>query len=327
MSQIGVFFGRMLSGESVIREFSTVGIDDNIHEKVYLEAGGRILDVSGNQWLLGLDPRVIGIWLEGDDREGLDKMDGCKLYFRDARSAEGGDPGRDALAIVRLTFFDAFREEDGTLFLFRVIQSQIHHVNTIKAWLLYWKFYRKPGVTFERLKAVAAAYTYPRRVRIISFRLDEDYNYIFPMDLLGDLRGPKRYLLGMRHSNTVLTRIVDVKKIVVAEVPAEYKWQIYKLGRNHSAAPPPVHELPFGVVSTREFGFLIPEWAESYKEIHIRKVLDLGSHMLLWGKWSADNILKEATPRLHHIHFLHFLHQKKDGIAAYPMVSGNSTSG
>jgi hypothetical protein len=131
----------------------------------------------------------------------------------------------------------------------------------------------------------------------------------------------------MRHSNTVLKRIMDVKKIVVSEVPAEYKWQIYKLGRNHSAAPPPVHELPFGVVRTQEFGFLIPDWAESYKEIHIRHAQDLGSHMLLWGEWKEDTILKEATPRLHHIHFLHFLHQKKDGVMAYPMASGNATAG
>lgn len=306
MSQLGVFLGKMLSGETVIREFSTVGIDDNIREKVYLEAGSRMLDVSGNQWLLGLDPRVIGIWMEGEE---LERTGVYKLYFRDAVAA---------LAVVKLDLFDAIREDEGTLFLFRVLHSEIRHIPALRARLLYWKFYRKPGVNFERLKAVAAAYTYPRRVRIISFRLDEEYNYIFPMDLLGDLRGPRRYLLGMRHSNTVLKRIMDVKKIVVSEVPAEYKWQIYKLGRNHSAAPPPVNELPFGVVATREFGFLIPDWAESYKEIHIRKAMDLGSHMLLWGQWSADVVLKEATPRLHHIHFLHFLHQKKHETMPYP---------
>jgi len=318
MSQIGVLLGKLLSGESVIREFSTVGIDDNIREKVYLEAGGRVLDVSGNQWLLGLDPRVIGVWLEGEEREEIDLQRKFRLCFQDEH---------DALAVLELVFFDTIKERDGTLFLFRVTHSDIHHIAAVRARMLYWKFYRKPGVSFERLKAVAAAYTYPRRVRIISFRLDKDYNYIFPMDLLGDLRGPKRYLLGMRHSNTVLNRIMDVKKIVVSEVPAEYKWQIYKLGRNHSAAPPPVNELPFGVVSTREFGFLIPDWAESYKEIQIRHAQDIGSHMLLWGEWKEDVILKTATPRLHHIHFLHFLHQKREGVMAYPMVSGNTTAG
>jgi hypothetical protein len=315
MSQIGVLFGKMLSGESIIREFSTVGIDDNIREKVYLDVGGRMLDVSGNQWLLGLDPRVIGIWLAGDKREGLDAGKQYRLYFKD---------GHNELAVLELAFFDTRKEEDGTLFLFRVTHSEIRHIPAVKARLLYWKFYRKPGVDFERLKAVAAAYTYPRRVRIISFRLDEDYNYIFPMDLLGDLRVAKRYLLGMRHSNTVLKRIMDVKKIVVSEVPAEYKWQIYKLGRNHSAAPPPVSELPFGVVRTKEFGFLIPDWAESYKEIHIHDAQDLGSHMLLRGKWFSDNKLKEETPRLHHIHFLHYLHQKKGGATTYPIVEGKS---
>lgn len=328
MSQIGALFGKMLSGESVIREFSTVGIDDNIREKVYLRAGrpgDRLLDVSGNQWLLGLDPRVIGVWIEKEeDKRLLEETATCMLYFRDSEPAGGLNPGKNALAVVKLALSDAIRENNGTLFLYRVSATEIHHINILKARLLYWKFYRKPGVDFERLKAVAAAYTYPRRVRIISFKLGDDYNYIFPMDLLGDLRGPKRYLLGMRHSNTVLTRIMDVRKIVVSEVPAEYKWQIYKLGRNHSADPPPVDQLPFGVRPTREFGFLIPDWAESYKEIHVRKTLDLGSHMLLWGEWSADVILKQSTPRLHHIHFLHFLHQKSHNADGYPIISGNT---
>src|SRR5712664_2236566 len=105
MSQIGVFLGKMLSGESVIREFSTVGIDDNIREKVYLKAGNRVLDVSGNQWLVGLDPRVIGIWLEGDDREGMELSGEYSLNFQD---------DHDALAVVRLAYFDMIKEEDGT---------------------------------------------------------------------------------------------------------------------------------------------------------------------------------------------------------------------
>ncbi|HLZ88514.1 MAG TPA: hypothetical protein VKQ52_14770, partial [Puia sp.] len=109
------------------------------------------------------------------------------------------------------------------------------------------------------------------------------------------------------------------RRIVVAEAPAKYKPMIYQLGRNHSAAPPPLNELPFGTVQTREFGFFVPEWVESYKEITIDKTLDLGSHMLLCGQWHDDVQLKPATPRLHHIHFLHFLYLKGRGLT-YPVI-------
>jgi hypothetical protein len=102
-------------------------------------------------------------------------------------------------------------------------------------------------------------------------------------------------------------------------VPAEYKKVIYGLGRNHSATPPPLDQLPFGVIASRKWGYYLPEWVESYKEVTIGKTQDLGSHMLLCGEWQEEVILKKATPRLHHIHFLYFLHAK-GGRLGYPVV-------
>ncbi|HXD77425.1 MAG TPA: hypothetical protein VN616_06435 [Puia sp.] len=333
---LGRLYARALTGETVIRDFITVGAGDQLRERVYLVADGQVRQVTGNQWLLGLDPRVVGIW---DPDLGAKGFSGkfpalpgpCKLYMCDAMQGAEGDIAVDteltedaiaeqALGVMELDYKDQVAEHDGTLLLFRVLSTRIRHIDRMRAWLLYQKFYRKPGVTFERLKAVAAAYSYPRRVRIISFRFDDDNNYIFPMDLLADIRPVHRYLLGMRHSNQVLKRILDDGRIVVAEAPANYKQVIYTLGRNHSAAPPPLDQLPFGVISTDRFGFYLPEWVESYKEIRITKTRDLGSHMLLCGEWTEDVILKPATPRLHHLHFLYFLHQK-GGCLGYPIVS------
>jgi hypothetical protein len=320
--KLGATYGKLLSGERIVREFLTVGIEDfeHIREKVYLRVGDRVLDVTGNQWLLGLDPRVIGIWMpEKTTAALLTPEKDYRLYFRDSGPVNGHSPDHHALGLLRLDYVQPLEEEDGTLFLFRVQASSVHHIAGIRTRLLYEKFYKKPGVDFERLKAVAAAYTYPRRVRIISFQFDNTANYIFPMDLLADIRPVKRYLFGMRHSNQVLKQIQEVKKIVVAEAPAEYKKVIYQLGRNHSAAPPSLEELPFGIVHTRQFGFCLPEWVESYKEVTIGKTTDLGSHLLLSGKWTEEVVLKPATPRLHHIHFLHYLYLKGRG-AGYPVI-------
>ena len=315
---LGGVYGKLLTGESVIRDFVTVGADDRLREKVYLEADGQVWDVSGNQWLLGLDPRVVGVWV---GKEGPEMVPGAgKRRIAYTLFVKEAETSKHALGVMKLEYADRIVEDNGTLLLFRVLSTVIHHMGALRTWLLYQKFYKKPGVTYERLKAVAAAYTYPRRVRIISFRFDDDNNYIFPMDLLADIRPVGRYLLGMRHSNQVLKRIMEVRQIVVAEVPAGYKKLIYGLGRNHSAAPPPVDQLPFGVVATRKWGYYIPDWVESYKEITIGKTLDLGSHMLLCGECDEEVILRAATPRMHHIHFLYFLHQKR-GQLHYPIVS------
>jgi hypothetical protein len=320
--KIGAAFGKLLTGERIIREFLTVGIEDYhlVREKVYLHVGDNVLDVSGNQWLLSLDPLMIGIWVEEKTAASLfGPGKEYRLYFRDCAPPREETFDRNAVSVLRLEYSDQLTEEDGTLFLLRVGSTAIHHISPIRARLLYEKFYRKPGVGFERLKGIAAAYSYPRRVRIISFQLEGNYNYIFPMDLLADIRSCGRFLFGMRHSNQVLKRIVDIKKIVVAEAPAAYKGMIYKLGRNHSASPPALEEYPFGVIRTRQFGYYLPDWVESYKEVTIGRTADLGSHMLLSGRWSEEVLLKPASPHLHHIHFLHFLYLKGRG-QAYPVI-------
>lgn len=304
---LGVLYGKLLTGERVIRDFMTVGAGDDLREKVYLSANGDVWDVTDRQWLLGLDPRVMGIWATEDLGSRL-------FYMMHVQDGEG-----NVLGELKLQYADRIVEENGTLFLFRVRSTTIRHIEPLKAQLLYQKFYKKPGVTYERLKAVAAAYTYPRRVRVISFRFGAGMHYIFPMDLLADIRDEGRYLLGMRHSNQVLGRIMEAGQIVVAEAPAEYKKVIYGLGRNHSASPPPLDQLPFGVVATRQWGYYLPEWVESYKEIRIGQTKDLGSHMLLCGAWEEEVVLKPATPRLHHIHFLYFLWAKGARLG-YPIV-------
>lgn len=305
------FFRKLLFGESNIREYVTVSLKDGIPERVYLEAGGQLIDVSRFQWLFCLDPAVFGVWIAAGVPVAMgDKNAVFKLFFTGAEEQQGKKAKKGAVAVLKLDLFDKVEEAEGTLLLLKVKHSSIRHIHPLRAWLIYFKFYKKPGFLFERLKAYAAAYSYPRKVRIISFKHDKDHHFFFPMDLLGEMDQPRRYIFGLRHTNMALREIMEARKIVVSEVPGLHKSLIYELGKGHLSAPPLVNELPFGVVTTGKFGFAVPEWAESYKEVTILKTIDLGSHMLLFGEWSEETILKPETARLHHIHFLHFLHQK-----------------
>lgn len=307
------FFRKLLFGESNIREYVTLSLNGGIHERVYLEVGEQVIDVSRFQWLFCLEPAVFGVWIAAGVPVAMrDQNTIFKLFFTGVEG-KGQKAKKGAVAVLTLEFFDKIEETAGTLFLLKVKNSRIRHIHPLRAWLIYSKFYKKPGFLFERLKAYAAAYSYPRRVRIISFKHDKDHHFFFPMDLLGEMDQPRRYIFGLRHTNMALREIIEARKIVVSEVPGQYKSMIYELGKGHLSAPPLLNELPFGVITTGKFGFVVPEWAESYKEIVIVKTIDLGSHMLLYGEWSEETILKPETARLHHIHFLHFLHQKGRG--------------
>jgi hypothetical protein len=240
------------------------------------------------------------------------------MYFSD-RALEGCDQERGrkrirkyAVATAELDYFDKIVENDGVLFLFRVRKSKIRHISFVKTLLLFFGFYKKPRLSFPQFKSLVCSHSYPRRVRVISFREEEAYN-IFPMDLLGNIPGRKRWVFGLRHSNHSLPRIIETKKIVVSEASSEYKAMIYQLGKHHQSGPLAMDSLPFHTMQTEVFGFYVPEWVESYQEIALVRTMDLGSHMLLWGETVNNKTLKSPSLHLFHIPFMLYLHQKKRG--------------
>ncbi|HXB28721.1 MAG TPA: hypothetical protein VNW49_02825 [Puia sp.] len=306
-------FLEILFGDAAIREYATITINDEIKERVYLKMGATIIDISQNHWLLCLDPIVFGIWVEnGKDVLQIDRKSGYEMYFTDSAANGNGNINAKAVADLTLDFFDRIDEKDGSLTLLKLRKCRIHHLNFIKTRLIFLKFYKKPQLSFAKLKSFVSAYSYPRRVRVISFKQGDYYN-IFPMDLLGDIRQSNRYVFGLRHTNTTLSKIIETKKIVVSEVPFEYKDVIYQLGSHHGASPPPMELLPFKVITSKNFGFYVPEWADGYKEIRILKTINLGSHMLLWGEVLDECTLKSSTGHLFHIHYLLYLYQKRKG--------------
>jgi hypothetical protein len=303
---------KILFGSIPVSEYSTITVTGGIVEKVFLGAGDEHIDISANHWLLCLNPVVFGTWFA--KKEGIvpfDEKPFYEMHFTDAET------NARTVAVLKLDFFNKIEQADGTLLLLKLTKASIHHINFIKTRLIFNKYYKKPEQDFYTLKSYAAAYSYPRRVRLISFK-DGGYSNIFPMDLVGDIPHSGRYVFGLRHSNVTLARIIETKKLVVSEVPYAYKNIIYQLGKHHRS-PQSASTLPFGRLQSETFGFPIPEWANSYKEIKIVSTMNLGSHMLLWGEEINEKSLTDPSGHLFHIHFLHYLHQQRKGLA-YPLV-------
>jgi hypothetical protein len=297
------FIKKILFGNTPVSEYVTVTIPGDIVEKVFLQTHVETIDISARHWLLCLDPVIFGIWFSKDEK--LISPSPAKSYIiRFTDSAENNK----TVAKLKLDLFDVVEDEHGTLLLLKLISIKSYHINFIRTRLLYQQFYKKPGQDFNKLISYAGAYSYPRKVRIISFAEGEYYN-IFPMDLVGDVPGCNRFVFGLRHTNVTLARIIETKKIVASEVSYKYKGIIYQLGKHHSG-PPLTSSLGFKTMQTDLFRFPVPEWVSSYKEIKIIRTMDIGSHMLLFGEEVNEKILTTGKDNLFHIHFLHYLHQK-----------------
>jgi len=305
---------KILIGNTPVSEYSTITVPGDITEKVFLKKGNTQLDISGSHWLLCLKPVVFGIWFsEKNDAVLPDKERGAryKMYFNDA------EKNARTVAVLELSFLNKIEEPDGILLLLRLERPVTHHINLIKTLFLYYRHYKKPEQDLTVLRSFSAAYSYPRKVRLISFK-EGEYCNIFPMDLVGDIPQSKRYVFGLRHSNVTLARIIETKKILVSEIPYEQKKIIYQLGKHHRD-PLSANDLPFNIIESEKFHFPVPAWANSYKEIMIEKNINLGSHMLLWGEEINEKKISPPHGHLFHIHFLHYLHQQKKG-HAYPLV-------
>ncbi len=306
------FIRKYLVGDIPVSEYSTVTVRNEIIEKVYLETGNIKKDISNTHWLLCLSPIVFGIWFRKDENSiAPDKDSLSKMYFKDS------EPHGIDVAVLDMTLFDKIEEEDGTLILLKLGNVSVNHVSRFKTWVIFHRYYKKPEQDFYKLKSYSAAYSYPRKVRLISFKEDNWFN-IFPMDLVGDIPLSKRYVFGLRHTNVTLSRIIETKKMVVSEIPYHFKDLIYQLGKHHRQ-PLSEIKLSFEIIQSDIYKFPIPVWAVSYKEIKIVKTLNLGSHMLLWGEEINVRNLSSQSGHLYHIHFLHYLHQKIKE-QAYPLI-------
>jgi hypothetical protein len=284
---------QLLMGDTVFTEYSKVTVPDDIQEKVYLEIAENLIEVDGAHWLLCIEPIVFGVWIK--DGLVLSPRSDYRMYF------DG--------VVITLDLVDSIEEKEGRLLLLKLRKTRLHQFNRLKNWLLYYRYYRRGGLSFDRFKAYVAAYSYPRKVRLVSFRR-QDYFTIFPMDLLGNIPGSGYFVFGLRHTNGALPGIIETGKLAVSEVGYEHKDIIYQLGKHHSGPPPSKEELSFDLLVSKNFEFYIPGMVESYREVSIVRALDLGSHMLLWGKVVGEEPMSKPAGHLYLVHFLHYLYQK-----------------
>lgn len=298
------FLKKILFGSEAIREYVTI-TTDSIQEKVVLKIDDTIIDISSNQYLLCLDPIVVGVWIK--DKAIIKKLDDHK------KATIVFSLGKKPAAIINVELLNILAEGEEILYLLKAAKAKLHYINPVSLHLFFSKHYKKPQWPFYKYAPLVAAYSYPRKVRLISFKEDSYFN-IFPMDLLGDITQSGWFVFGLRHTNSTLSRIIETKKIVVSEIAFGHKEVIYQLGKHHSSGPPSIESLPFNVLQTEQFGFYIPGWVESYKEIQITDTIDLGSHMLLWGKVVNEKKLAEPTTGLFHIHFLEWIFLQKNKI-------------
>jgi flavin reductase (DIM6/NTAB) family NADH-FMN oxidoreductase RutF len=266
-----------------------------VKEQVFFIQGKHRIDITKHHGMICLDPFCVAVWLPYEETKQVDTATGTLNFTGNGKLN----------AKIRVSLIEKLPTEKGELLLYKMGQVKNYQLKPIHRQVLFRYFLRSKKNTYHHRKMISALYSYPRNIIIVSYKDDEYYN-IFPMDIHSYIAEEKLYLLGLRTTNVTLNKILEAKKAVVCDTDTVGIETVYMLGKHPSADPTRIEDMPFAVSESEKFGFYVPDFTGSYKEIEIIANREMGYHMLMIGKVVNEKRLKPESASLYHVGFLQF---------------------
>jgi flavin reductase (DIM6/NTAB) family NADH-FMN oxidoreductase RutF len=262
-----------------------------IGEKVVLKKSKTQIDITQNHSIVCQAPFCISVWM---DKHALEP-------FQSGESKIIIDKGYKTISKLGVKILHIIDEKDYYILVFEIQTAKSSGMNFIQRYILQRSFLKNGNLTQLESDIYAALYAYPRGIILVSFRQADYYN-IFPMDFQGYYREKDMYILGLRTTNITLEKIIQQGKVVVCVTDDTDISTIYALGKHHSTEPPYMDKLGFDLVKSELFGFPVPAFCKSYKEIEIINHFKVGSHMMLIGKILNNFQESERLSSVYHIY-------------------------
>lgn len=288
---------KMIYGDLKVSAFVVTRLfDHEIKESVFLTNGTSSIDITKRHSMICLDPFCVAVWLLPEQFNSIDPATVDILFKK----------GKNLKAKLSLSLIEKIEEDNATLLLYRANQASCYQLNAFSRFVTLFRFLKNKTTTYRQRKFIAALYSYPRKIIVVSYK-EDNYCNIFPMDIQGYIPDSNLYILGLRTTNLTLGKILSTKKLVISDTNRADIKTIYSLGKHGSSAPPPIESFPFAVSNSEQFNFPVPDFSSSYKEMEIIEHRELGYHMLLLGRIiNAKDTLPEPS-LLYHVHILEFM--------------------
>ncbi|RDI98771.1 hypothetical protein DVT68_09670 [Dyella solisilvae] len=153
------------------------------------------------------------------------------------------------------------------------------------------------------------AYLCPRPVVLVSVATAGHCN-IFPMDLIGPLGASGLYSLALRSTNVSAHVMREVRQVVLSNVPATMKAQVYQLSQHHKTPLTDWAALPFPVRPSKAFGIPAVSDALRIQELTIVDSQELGSHIFFLCHVETDQPAVDGA-QLHHTPGFHQAYRRR----------------
>jgi len=290
-----------------IKTFFITRLDSRgIEEKVFLKAGAKLYDVTNTHAMICLNPFCMAVWLN-DEEIGSFNLRDVDIQFK---------KGKKLNANIHLSLIEQIRTDKGALLLYKVAHVKNYQLNPLHRLVFFAYLLRSKANTYYSRRVISALYSYPRSIIIVSYKDDSYYN-IFPMDIHGYIQQEGLYILGLRTTNITLNKILEAKRVVVCDTDKVDINTVYNLGKHSSTSPTQINNMPFGTYDSEKFGFPVPDFTGSYKEVEIIQHKKMGYHMLMVGKVVNAKQINPAPLSLYHVGFLQYQgsnYESMDGV-------------
>ena len=291
----------LIHGRSLRHRPVALPMHDRPPVRVSLRTASGVEDMTDALVPLSLKPFVFGVYLPDHRPPPVQLQAPCCLEFVDQESSTV--IGRlKAVAVLR------DRGADGDIVQLRPEGSTNSAVSpAARAWryALAWRHVRANAknphhfrMSFSDLRALDVFYILPRPVYLVSVVHGERSN-LFPMDLVWPV-GEGRFLLALRRTNPSTLLMRESGRIVISSVPAGYKAVAYQLGSHHRLESIDWDKLPFDTIPSHTFGVPTPSFSMRTRELEVRWVTDVGSHMCFETRVRTD-VLRTAGMQLCHV--------------------------
>jgi len=268
---------------------------EEVEERVFLKNGIESFDISRHHAMICLDPFCVAAWLPNEDLNLFDPATASMQFTK----------GNKLNASIKVSLIEKIATGHGALLLYKIDKAKNYQLSPLHRLMLFGHFLRSKKNTYHHRKTISALYSYPRNIIIVSYK-DDDYYNIFPMDIHGYIEEEGLYILGLRTTNVTLNKILAAKKVVICDTDSVDIKTVYDLGKHSSKEPTKIEDMPFTTTKSEQFGFYIPDFVGSYKEIEIIQHKKMGYHMLMVGKVVNLKKIKPKSSSLYHVGFLQY---------------------
>jgi len=303
---------RWLLGSALPNEYLCLRADaitDGLRAE--LLAGDVRIDVTGQNFLLGYKPLLIGVAASGDHAACTDRTQATLNFVTGS--------GR-AVASLELLLIRQARFGDDILLVFEGRHGQ--HEFLSRAHRAINRAYEavrigpagNVGLGGNLYEQVRIGYAQPRLIAVISLGLNGRFN-LFPTDLHGPF-GDRHYAGSLRIGGKASDQVQRLRQLTLSTVEAGSFRGTYRLGKNHmrDLADGDAFELaPFR--STR-FDLPLPKYVLGYRELQWIDCFDAGIHRIHFYEIVYRQFHPQEAAALAHVHRFYAQWRADRGLSA-----------